>query len=257
MANLLVQRNDGVVRLTLNRPERLNAVTPEMWDELTDVFGEVAARDDDRVLVITGAGKGFCSGADLGAGGSSEQGGPLDLMRRVGMCATTLHRMPKPTIAAVNGAAVGAGCNLALSCDLVIASEEARFSEIFVRRALSIDFAGSYLLPRLVGMRKAKELALLAEMIPADEAERIGLVNRVVPADQLEAAVTDVVERLLHMAPLALAQTKALLDRGLSRSIEDAVEAEGAAQAVNRKTADSAEALAAFVEKRDPKFTGR
>jgi 2-(1,2-epoxy-1,2-dihydrophenyl)acetyl-CoA isomerase len=255
MPNLLVERNGGVVRLTLNRPERLNAVTPEMWDELTEVFDEVTARADDRVLVITGAGKGFCSGADLGAG--REQGGPLDQMRRVGLCATTLHRMPKPTIAAVNGAAVGAGCNLALGCDLVIASEEARFSEIFVRRALSIDFAGSYLLPRLVGLHKAKELALLAEMIPADEAERIGLVNRVVPADQLDAAVTEVVDRLLQMAPVALAQTKALLDRGLSRSIEDAVEAEGAAQVVNLKTADAAEALAAFKEKRDPKFTGR
>jgi enoyl-CoA hydratase/carnithine racemase len=256
MPNLIVERHEGVVRLTLNRPERLNAVTSEMWDELADVFSEVTYRAEDRVLVITGAGKGFCSGADLSAAGSRSIGGSLDAMRRLGRCATMLHEIPKPTIAAVNGVAVGAGCNLALGCDLIIASDAARFSEIFVHRGLSIDFGGSYLLPRLVGVHKAKELALLAEVISADEAQRIGIVNRVVPAADFDTAVDEVVARLLQMPPIALAQTKALLDRGLTRSIGEAVEAEGIAQALNLGTKDTAEAIRAFAEKRDPKFTG-
>ncbi|MFI5054004.1 MAG: enoyl-CoA hydratase/isomerase family protein [Acidimicrobiia bacterium] len=258
MANLIVERSEGVVRLTLNRPERLNAVTSDMWDELTEVFSEVTYRSEDRVLVITGAGKGFCSGADLstGGGGARSVGRAFEGMRKLGRCAVMLHDIPKPTIAAVNGVAVGAGCNLALGCDLIIASDAARFSEIFVRRGLSIDFGGSYLLPRLVGLHKAKELALLADVISAEEAQRIGIVNRVVPAAELDQAVDEVVAKLLQTAPLALAQTKALLDRGLTRSIGEAVEAEAIAQVVNGGTKDAAEAISAFAEKRDPTFTG-
>jgi 2-(1,2-epoxy-1,2-dihydrophenyl)acetyl-CoA isomerase len=257
MPDLIVERNEGVVRLTLNRPERLNAVTGEMWDELAELFSEVTYRSEDRVLVITGAGKGFCSGADLSAGGGARSvGSSFEGMRKLGRCAVMLHDIPKPTIAAVNGVAVGAGCNLALGCDLIIASDAARFSEIFVRRGLSIDFGGSYLLPRLVGLHKAKELALLGDVISAEEAERIGIVNRVVPAAELDKAVDEIVARLLQTAPLALAQTKALLDRGLTRSIGEAVEAEAIAQVVNGGTKDAAEAISAFTEKRDPVFTG-
>jgi enoyl-CoA hydratase/carnithine racemase len=258
MPDLIVERHEGVVRLTLNRPERLNAVTIEMWDELTDVFTEVAARRDDRVLVITGAGRGFCAGQDLSAssGESRSPGRGFELMRGLGQCAVALHSIPKPTVAAVNGVAVGAGCNLALGCDLVLASDAARFSEIFVQRGLSIDFAGSFLLPRLVGLHKAKELALLAEVIDAAQAERIGIVNRVVPAAELDGAVDEVVGRLLQMAPIALAQTKALLNRSFSMTIHEAVDAEAVAQVVNRGTKDVLEAMAAFSEKRDAKFVG-
>jgi 2-(1,2-epoxy-1,2-dihydrophenyl)acetyl-CoA isomerase len=258
MPNLIVERDGGVVRLTLNRPERLNAVTTDMWTELTDIFSEVTARAEDRVLVITGAGRGFCAGADLMQDrGSPTTGGPLELMRQVGLCAVTLHEIPKPTIAAVNGVAVGAGCNLALGCDLIVAADSARFSEIFVSRGLSIDFAGSFVLPRLVGLHKAKELALLAEVISAQEAERIGIVNRVVPDAELAAAVDEMVVRLLRMAPVAVAQTKALLNRGSNISIVEAVEAEARAQVVNRTTGDPAEATLAFLEKREPRFTGQ
>ena len=257
MPNLLVDRRDGVVRLTLNRPDKMNAITGDMWGELEAVFTEVTERADDRVLVITGAGKGFCAGADLvDAGMGRTSGARLEHMRKVGRCALALHQIPKPTIAAVNGAAAGAGCNLALGCDLIVASDAARFSEIFVRRGLSIDFGGSYVLPRLVGMHKAKELALLAEVISAAEAERIGIVNRVVPADELAATVDALVARLKLMAPIAVSQTKSLLDQSFSVSMAQAVEAEGVAQVVNLGSSDAGEAVRAFVDKREPEFTG-
>lgn len=257
MANLIVERRDGVVWLTLNRPQKKNAINGDMWNELTALFDEVAVRADDRVLVVTGAGDGFCAGVDLTDSGMVQTtGGRLEYIRKVGRCAQALHELPKPTIAAVNGVAAGAGCNLALGCDLIVASDAARFSEIFVRRGLSIDFGGSWILPRLIGMHRAKELALLAETIDATEAERIGIVNRVVPAAELEPAVTALAARLLTMAPIALSQTKRLLDQAFSVSFAEALDAEGAAQVVNLGSNDAAEAVRAFVERRDAQFTG-
>jgi enoyl-CoA hydratase/carnithine racemase len=257
MPNLLVERRDGVVRLTLNRPDTMNAITGEMWGELEVAFTEVAQRREDRLLVITGAGKGFCAGADLLDQDLPEHaGGRLEHMRGVGRSAAALRAIPKPTIAAVNGAAAGAGLNLALGCDLVIASDAARFSEIFVKRGLSIDYGGSWLLPRLIGIHKAKELAFLAEVISAKEAQQIGIVNRVVPAADLDAAVDELIARLLTMAPLALSETKRLLDQAFSVSFAEAVEAEAMAQVVNMSSPDATEAVRAFMQKRDPEFTG-
>jgi 2-(1,2-epoxy-1,2-dihydrophenyl)acetyl-CoA isomerase len=257
MSNLLVHRADGVATLTLNRPDKMNAITAEMWGELRDVFDEVARNHDDRVLVVTGAGRAFCAGADLAEQGMPPSSGArLVHMRGVGQSAAALRGIPKPTIAKVNGVAAGAGLNLALGCDLVIASEAARFSEIFVKRALSIDYGGSWLLPRLVGIHKAKELAFLAEVISAADAERIGIVNRVVAADELDATVDELVARLLTMAPVALSQTKHLLDQAFSVTFADAVEAEAVAQVLNLTTADAREAMRAFMEKRDPNYTG-
>ena len=161
-----------------------------MWLGLIDLFDAVAANPDDRVLVITGAGDGFCSGADLADGGTADAatgvGGAAGrhAHRRAGP-RSRLHELAKPTIAAVNGVAAGAGCNLALGCDLIVASDRARFSEIFSKRGLAVDFGGSWVLPRLVGMHRAKELVFLADVIDATEAERIGLVNRVVAHEQL------------------------------------------------------------------------
>jgi enoyl-CoA hydratase/carnithine racemase len=257
MSELLVERAGGVVRLTLNRPDTMNAITGAMWGGLADVFREVAEHRDDRVLVVTGAGDGFCGGADLRKAALPRGvGGRQEYMRGVARAAQALHDVPQPTIAAVNGVAAGAGCNLALGCDLVIASDRARFSEIFVKRALSLDFGGSWLLPRRVGLHKAKELALLADVIDAQEAERIGLVNRVVPAAELDDEVRAVTDRLLQMAPIALAQTKALLDHSSARSMAEALDAEGAAQVVNFATDDSQEAVRAFIDKREARFTG-
>ena len=178
-------------------------------------------------------------------------------MRHVGDVCLALAGMPQPVIAKVGGVAAGAGCNMALGCDLIVASDEARFSEIFARRGLSIDFGGSWLLPRLVGLHRAKELALLADIISAKEAEAMGLVNRVVPAGQLDAFVDDWATRLAAGPPIALAQTKRMLNNSFEVTLEQALEDEGWAQTVNFGTADVAEAMQAFFQKREPKFEGR
>lgn len=261
MQTLLVSEADGVRTVTLNRPEKRNAINGVMWDELLDVL--TAARDDEavRVLVITGAGGAFCSGADLSAPSAGDpargRGDMLGWMRHVGDVALALHRLPKPTIAKVGGVAAGAGLNLALGCDLVVASDTARFSEIFARRGLSVDFGGTWLLPRLVGLHRAKELALFADILDAAEAERIGLVNRVVPAGELDGVVDEWAARLAAGPPIALSMTKTMLNNAFMVSMEQALEDEGRCQAYNFSTQDTAEAVRAFVEKREPRFTGR
>jgi enoyl-CoA hydratase/carnithine racemase len=257
METLLVERApNGVVTLTLNRPEKKNAMNRAMFDELLAVFREVNDSPTDRVLVITGAGSAFCSGADL-ADRATDARHSLARLHWVADIALALHRIPRPVIAKVNGVAVGAGMNLALGCDLIVASEHARFSELFARRGLSIDFAGSWLLPRLIGMHRAKELAFLADIISAKEAAEIGLVNRVVPADQLDAFVGDWADRLAAGPPLTLAMTKRLLTNSFGVSMDEALEAEGLAQTVNLGTDDTTEAIRAFLEKREPHFKGR
>jgi enoyl-CoA hydratase/carnithine racemase len=177
-------------------------------------------------------------------------------MRDVADCALSLHRLAKPTIAKVGGVAAGAGCNLALGCDLIVASDEARFSEIFARRGLSIDFGGSWLLPRLVGLHKAKELALFADIISAKEALDLGIVNRLVPAGELDSFVDDWARRLAAAPPIALSMTKTMLNNSFMVSMDQALEDEGRCQTVNFGTADTAEAMLAFMEKREPRFTG-
>jgi enoyl-CoA hydratase/carnithine racemase len=256
METLLIDRADGVVTVTMNRPQRKNAINAVMWDELRETFRAVAASDDDRVLVLAGAGGAFCSGADIG-GASASARHQLDQMRHIGDTALALHELQKPTIAKVGGVAAGAGLNMALGCDLIVASDDARFSQIFARRGLTIDFGGSWLLPRLVGLHKAKEMALLAEIIDAKEAQDLGLVNRVVPASELDAFVTDWAAKLAAGPPLALSMTKKLLNQSFSVSMYEALEAESMAQTVNFGTGDTVEAISAFVEKRDPKFRGR
>ena len=257
MDTLLVDRApNGVVTLTLNRPEKKNAMNAAMFNELRAVFREVNDSTSDRVLVITGAGDAFCSGADLGDR-SHDTRNPLARLHWVADLVLTLHRIPKPAIAKVNGIAAGGGMNLALGCDLIVASENARFSEIFARRGLTIDFGGSWLLPRLIGMHRAKELALLADIISAKEAAELGLVNRVLPATELDAFVADWADRLAAGPPLALSMTKRLLTNSFSLALDEALEAEGMAQSVNTGTEDTAEAIRAFLEKREPKFKGR
>jgi enoyl-CoA hydratase/carnithine racemase len=253
-----VSRASGVVTVTMNRPAKKNAANAQMWDELLETFRAIASSTEDRVMVLTGAGGEFCAGADLTGGGA---GGPnrhhLAQMRHVGDVALALHRLPIPTIAKVRGVAVGAGCNMALGCDLTVVSDNARFSQIFARRGLSLDFGGSWLLPRIVGMHRAKELALLADIIDATEAERIGLVNRVVPDAELDQFVDAWAARLAAGPPIALAMTKRMLDNSFQVTMEEALDDEGVAQTVNFGTADTVEAMKAFVEKREPRFEGR
>ena len=254
---LLVDRSDdGVVTVTMNRPEKKNAANDTMWDELLEVFTSVGLDDSARVLVLTGAGGAFCSGQDLTSVGSITRNG-LSRMRWIGSVALALHRLPKPTIAAVGGVAAGAGCNMAFGCDLIVASDDARFSEIFSRRGLSLDFGGSWLLPRLIGLHRAKELAFFADVISAKEAEAFGLVNRVVPAGELSAFVADWAARLAAGPPLALSLTKTMLNNSFAVSMDQALEDEARSQNVNFASADFTEALNAFLEKRPPKFEGK
>ena len=259
LQTIIVERNDaGIVTVTLNRPEKKNAANNTMWNELLATFREIGQSSTDRCVVLTGAGGDFCSGADLWAGDdASARQHQLARMRHVTEVAMSLARLPQPVIAKVRGVAVGAGMNMALGCDLVVASENARFSEIFARRGLSVDFGGSWLLPRRVGLHKAKELALFADIINAAEAERIGLVNRVVPDVEIDAFVDEWAKRLAAMPPIAIAQTKRMLNNSMNVTLEEALDDEGAAQTVNFSTKDTAEAIAAFTEKREPKFQGR
>ena len=256
METLELKRSSGVFSITMNRPEKKNAANGQMFRELAAAFAEASGREDDRVVVLSGAAGDFCSGADLGDT-EAQATHPLVRMRTIGNVALALHRLPKPTIAKVDGVAVGAGCNLAFGCDLVVASERARFSEIFSRRGLSIDFGGSWLLPRRLGLHKAKELAFFADLIGAEDAAQLGLVNRVVPADELDDFVAGWAARLAASAPLALSLTKALLDDSSSMSMATAIEREAGAQAVCIGSGDGREALSAFLEKREPRFSGR
>lgn len=251
---LLTDDSDGVRTLTLNRPERKNAINARLWEELADSL-RAAARDTElRALVITGAGGAFCSGADIG---TPEDIHPRHKLRRLTDVALALHELSVPTIAKVTGVAVGAGWNLALGCDFVVATPEARFCQIFSKRGLSVDLGGSWLLPKLVGLQQAKRLVLLADMIDAEEARSLGLVTWVRPGGEIDGFVTDLAARLAAGPPVALAQSKALLNDGANATLREALANEARAQPGNFATADSTEAYAAFAAKREAVFTGR
>ncbi|MGW2520634.1 enoyl-CoA hydratase/isomerase family protein [Streptomyces sp. NPDC001617] len=253
---LLSGDSGGVRTLTLNRPHRKNAVDPELWAALRHALTEASRDKSVRALVLTGAGGAFCSGADLTRAGADSRH-PLDKVRDINDVTLLLHELPVPTVAKVTGVAVGAGWNLALGCDLVVATPHSRFSQIFTRRGLSPDAGGSWLLPKLAGLQQAKRLALLAEMIDAEEARSLNLVTWVVPAEEIDTYVADLADRLAAGPPLALAQTKALLNEGSDRTLREALAGEARAQAVNFASTDITEAYAAFAEKREPRFTGR
>ena len=251
---LLTTRQDAVLTLTLNRPERRNAANTELWHLLRQAVRELEDDRSVRAVVLTGAGGAFCAGADLTD--QDRDGHPVLRMRVVNEIIERLRGLPVPTVAKVDGVAVGAGWNLALACDLVVATPAARFSQIFAKRGLSIDAGGSWLLPRLVGMQQAKRLTLLAEMIGADEAHELGLVTYVRDATEVDAFVADLVRRLASGPPIALALSKALLDEGTTRTLPEALAAEARAQSVNFGT-DAGAAFRAFRDKTEPEFTGR
>jgi enoyl-CoA hydratase/carnithine racemase len=251
---LLSEDRDGVRTLTLNRPHRKNALNPDLWVALRDALRAITDDDSVRVLVITGAGGAFCSGADVGV---PEDVHPNRKLRRLTDVALALNELPIPTIAKVTGVAVGAGWNLALGCDFVVATPESKFSQIFAKRGLSVDLGGSWLLPKLVGLQQAKRLVLLAETIDADEARSLGLVTWVQAADEIDGFVADLGVRLAAGPTVAMAQSKALLKAGADCTLPEALANEARAQPGNFATADSAEAYAAFAEKREPSFTGK
>jgi enoyl-CoA hydratase/carnithine racemase len=243
-----------VATLTISNPRRKNSVPQAGWKALTAALKEVDA-GAARVLVVTGAGTDFCVGADLSD--ESDQRHHLVRMHEVNEACLALHRVRVPVISRVDGYAVGAGMNLALAADFVVASTRARFAEIFVKRGLSIDFGGSWLLPRLVGLHRAKEMVLLGEMIDADALHRLGIVREVVAPDLLDAAVESLVVALTAAPPVAVAQSKRLLNDSFEASFDVALESEARAQVVNGAMEDAREAGRAFFEKRDPVFHGR
>ena len=261
--DLLFQRRGAVAWVTLNRPDVRNALTPEMRNRLIDLVGDVAADRELRCLVITGAGEGFCTGADIRGTsqrqGSGERvaGAARDTIRQgVQRLFRALWELEKPTIASVNGIAAGFGCHLAFACDLVVASESARFVEAFPRRGIAPDGGGAYLLPRLIGLQKAKEFVFFADSWSAADAERIGLVNRVVPAEELEKSTTEWAERLAAGPTKALGLAKRLLNRSLESDLSTSLEEEALAQELITSTEDIKEGMRAFAERRDPRFTG-
>lgn len=245
--------------LMLDRPLLMNAVPLTGWVALRDAFRDFRS-SEQRVLVISGAGGNFCSGADMSgdevAGGTMSAAVGARLMRPVSEAATELFDMPKPVVAMVDGVAAGGGLNLALGCDIVVASELARLSAAFVRRGLTVDFGGTWLLPRIVGLARAKELALTGRVVDADEALRIGLVAAVVPAEELRSTVEDLAGKLAAGAPLAQRFIKQGLNRSVEWSFEQALAFEAQTQATLLTSADVAEGVLAFQEKRLPNFTG-
>jgi enoyl-CoA hydratase/carnithine racemase len=263
METLIVEREAGVVTVTMNRPQRKNAANILMFTELTAIFTEIERNPEDRAMILTGAGGSFCTGADLsdpdprGPASVAPASSSLDGMRRLGDVALALHRITKPTVAKVDGHAVGAGLSLALGCDLIVCSDRAKLSMIFARRGLSLDAGASWLLPRLVGLAKAKEIALFGGMWSGEEALALGLVNRVLPVAELDAFVATWAATLAAGPPLALSMTKTMLNASAQSSMEQAVETEARCQAVNFGSRDTTEALAAFIEKREPSFIGR
>jgi enoyl-CoA hydratase/carnithine racemase len=256
MGHVQVERDGAIVTVTLSNPGRKNAIPQYAWPEVEAAFRRVASDATVRCVVVTGEGEDFCSGADVSGEGGGAGDHVLVMMRSVSAAIEALHGVPQPMVARVAGVCVGIGMNIALGCDLVVASEEARFSQIFARRGLSIDGGGSWVLPRVVGLLKAKELALLADIVQAAEAERLGLVTRVVPRSDLDVTVADLAARMAAGPPLALSMTKRLLNQSAQVTLPQALEAEAQAQTVNFGTRDTAEAMAAFVERREPRFEG-
>ncbi len=257
METLQVERAEGIVTITLDRPHKKNAINTVMWDELLATANEIVRSSDDRCVVLTGSGGDFCSGADLSGDGGGPTNHQLANMRGINAVLQAFHELPQPTIAKINGVVAGVGLSFALGCDLVVATEEARFSTIFAKRGLSLDGGQSWLLPRIVGMHRAKELALFADVLPAAEVLSMGLINRVVPADAIDDLVATWAARLAAGPPIALAMTKRMLNRSFEQSFEQALDDEARCQTVNFGTQDTVEASTAFIQKRDPKFSGR
>src|ERR1044071_2666366 len=260
--HLLYDTKDASVTLTLNRPDRLNALGDTLREELYDAIVRASADPEIRVIVLTGAGRGFCAGGDMKAAHEAQEGGrERALLDRVApirdQVVLAMRDSPKPIIAAVNGPAAGAGMNLALACDMRFASTAARFGQTFVKRGLHVDWGGTYFLPRLVGMAKACELIFTGEMISAEEAYGLGLLNKLVAPEELMPATYELARKLADGPPIALRLAKRALYHNQDVELRAALEFETFAQNVCRETEDAREGIRAFVEKRPPRFQGR
>lgn len=251
---------DSVAAITLNRPKVLNAMNREMFEDLNAVFDNMATDSGVRAVLITGEGRGFCSGADLKEMGSAsvmEPGVFKSYMRVINELILKMTRLDKPIVAAVNGPATGAGANLVLASDIIFMAKEAYICQIFVKRGLVPDFGGLYLLPRYVGMAKAKELLFTGDRVEGDEAVRLGMANRSLPPGDLLPEATKFAQKLASGPTVAIGLAKQGVHRGLESGLDAVLEFESLAQAIVRTTSDTFEAISAFLEKREPKFQGK
>lgn len=273
--DLIAERHGGVLYLTMNRPDKLNALSDQMVLGLLDELNRAANDREVGAVVLTGAGRGFCAGGDIGrmrernegggAHGSSHSSGAgeqglqtrISQLRRSEEVSLLLHEMPKVTIGAINGPAAGAGLSIAMACDLRIAADTARFGTAFARVGFSGDFGGTYLLTQLVGPAKARELYFTAEVIGADEALKLGLVNRVVPAASLTEEVRAFAQRIAAGPTVAYSYMKAHLNLALKSDLRTILDRESYGQTLTGLTEDHKEAVKAFLEKREAKFKGR
>ena len=261
--HLRIEIADQIATVTLDRPEKLNALSRDLHDEMVQAANQLRADDDVRVLIITGAGRGFCSGADLTArpaenGVSNNQAARLDEFGWVGAQALAFGAIDKPTIAAVNGVAAGAGMSLALACDIRVGSEKARFKTVFLERSLSPDAGMTWFLPRIIGYARASELILTSRFVESDEALDIGLLNRRVAHDELLSAARETAAQIAFWPPMAARAAKRVLQRNLNATLEEGLRNEIVAISHARQAPhDVAEAQASFVERRQPQFTGQ
>jgi len=261
---LIFEVRDGVGWIVLNRPEARNAMNAEMREAYLGALARCGEDSDIRAVVLTGTGKGFCTGADLsgsraatGAAGPTHPGATRAAMQPSQRVIRALWDLEKPVLAGVNGVAAGLGAHLVYACDLVVASDEARFIEVFVRRGIALDAGGGFLLPRHVGLHKAKELVFFGDELSAVEAERLGLVNKVVPAGELETTLTAWARRLADGPTFAIGLSKRLLNRSLQADMDTLFAEEAFSQALAANSDDMREGIRAFMEKRAPAFKGR
>lgn len=256
---LILKRESGVATITFNRPDKLNSLSPKLIDEIPQALEEVGADKSVRSVVLTGAGRAFSAGAELDSP-IFTMTSPADLkdfFAPVTRTILAIRNMPKPVIAAVNGPAVGGAMNMVLACDIIIASETARFGEVFINIGLQPDYGGTYLLPHLIGVGKAMELMLTGRLFDAREAERLGIVTQVVPADKLESVAQELARKLADAPPLAVAATKTSVYQALTMNLPMALESESRGQSMLFLTQDMKEGIKAFLEKRKPVFKGK
>ena len=261
--DIIYTKEEGIATITLNRPDTRNAFSPAMMESIYNAVEDAAKDNTVRVLIITGTGSAFSSGADVKAmaerfdqSGGEERLGEPEMVRRVSL-PILLQKFGKPVVAAINGVAVGGGLDLACACDIRIASDKARFAEVFIRRGVIPAMGGTYFLPRLVGIDRACQLIWTGDMIDAKEAEHIGLVTMVVPHEELESATLELAEKLAKGPPLAIQKAKHNIYQGLGMNLESALEHAAADMKELQKTEDHKEGARAFVEKREPVFRGK
>lgn len=261
LQDILYEVEDSVARITLNKPDKLNAMSWGSWAEVETAIE--AANEDDavRCVLITGAGRGFSAGTDLTVGEGDDRPRPykgrIAALRTVHLCTATVYDCRKPTIAAVNGVSVGAGFSLALACDIRIASEKARFSAIFTKRGLSADTGSTWFLPRVIGMDRALDMLYTGRMVDAKEAEKIGLVTEVVAPDKLMERANALALEIAHGPTLAIEINKRLAREGMYRNLTEQIEAEQFLQDITHKSEDAIEGRLSFIEKREPVFKGK